>query len=107
MKDVNLESNSIKDDVFIENSTSPHYPSCSTFCNVDTPFSPDSSSNELDFELMQGSDIIHDQEEGNEIIKYPFHPLSFLILHEENSAIQLTHEICLIYQSLDVQLEEP
>lgn len=100
MEDLDLKSHSLQEDFLIETSYLTHYPLCSTACNAF------SSSNELAFESTQGSDIIHDQEEGNEFIVYPFHPLSFSILHEENSSIQVTHEIHSIYSSLDVQFEE-
>lgn len=65
MKYLDLESNLVRVDVLMETSSSPYYPFCSTFCNAlscdeDTPCSPSSSSNELDFELTQASGIIHD-----------------------------------------------
>lgn len=41
---------------------------------------------------------------GNFLFK--FHSLSFPIFLEENSSMQVTNEICLIYPSLDVKLEE-
>lgn len=57
--------------------------------------------------MSQRSEVIHDEEEGKEIIKYPFHSLSFPILHEGNSSVHVTHDICLVYPSLHVHLEEP
>ena len=76
----------------METSSLPHYPFCSSICNASicnegTPCSLCSSSNELDFQLKQGSEVIHDEEEGDQLIKDPFHSLSFPIAHEENSSI--------------------
>ena len=92
----------------METPSSPHYPLCSTFCNAltcdgDTPFSSISSSNELNFELTQNSEVIHDEKEGMWLINYPFDSLSFPIFHEENSSIQVTHEIFPVYPSLYVK----
>lgn len=111
LKYLDLESISVEEDVIMETSSSPHYPLCSTFCNSSTceeytPCCLCSSSNELDFKLTPDSEVIHDEEEGNKLIKYPFHSLSFPIFHEENSSIQVAHDICLIYPSLEVKLEE-
>lgn len=65
-----LESNSVKEDVLIENSSSSHYPLCSTVydsstCNGDNPRSLSSSSNELYSQFTQGDEIIHDVYENN------------------------------------------
>ena len=61
-KYLDLESSSVQEYVLMGTSSSPHYPLFSTICNAF------SSYNELGFELKQGSEIIHDQEEGNRII---------------------------------------
>ena len=94
----------------METSSSSHSPSYSTICNAltseeDTPCSSCSSFNLLEFELRQGSEVIYDEEEGEKIIKYPFHSLSFPILCKQDSLVQVTHESFPIYPSLDAQFE--
>lgn len=78
---------------------------CSSFCKALT-FDGDTSSNELDFELTHGGDIIHDEEERTKIIKNSFHSLSFPVVHGDYSLVQVTHEIRSIYSYLEVQSEE-
>lgn len=86
------KSDSVKEYVFIEASSSPHRPLCSANCNEsicdeDTPCSLFSSSDEL----SQGSEVVHDEIENNQNIEYFSHPLSSLLLHEDNSSNQLAH----------------
>lgn len=64
------EYDSVKEDVVIKNSSSFHYPLCSTICDVstydgDNPCSLSSSSNELYYEFTQGDEIIPDVNENN------------------------------------------
>lgn len=59
-KYLDLEYNSIKEDVLIETSSSPHYHWYSTFCKVLT-YDGDTLSHELDFEFRHGGEIIHDE----------------------------------------------
>jgi len=66
LKYLDIEYVSVKEDVLMETPSSPHSPLCSTFCNVltydeDTPCFSSSSSNELNFELTQDSEDIHDE----------------------------------------------
>lgn len=66
-KYIDIESDSYQEVVRFETSSSPHYPLCSIVCNSstceeDTPCSSSSLSNELDFELTQDSEVIHDEE---------------------------------------------
>jgi len=73
----------------METSSSSHYPLCATVCNAsncdeDTPFSLSSSYDELNSQLTQGSEVIHDEKRNNQIIEHPFYPSSFLVLHEDN-----------------------
>jgi len=111
-EDFNLdpESDSVKG-VLIETSSSSRYPLCTTICDTstcdkDTPCYLSSSSNELSSQLKQGSQIIHDANENNQMIKYSFHPSSSLPLHEDNSSNKLAHKIPSIHSSLNLQLEE-
>jgi len=64
--DLDLESTSIKEDVHIKNSPSPHYPLCPTIRNTstyneDTPSSFLSSSDVLSPRLTQGAEVVHDE----------------------------------------------
>lgn len=108
MKDLDLEYNLVKENALTKTSSSPHYPLCCTVCNASncTPWYSCSSSNELDYGLTQGSEVIHDENENKSPIKYPFNSSSFPILHKEISLVQVTHDIFPKYASLDVQLEE-
>ena len=63
---LDLESDSVKEDVLIETSSSSHYPLCSSLydastCDRDTPCPSIFSSDELTSQLTQGGDIIHDE----------------------------------------------
>jgi len=64
LKDLYLESNSVKEDILMESFSSVHYPLWPTIfnaltCEEDTPCSSSSSSNELNFGLTQCSEVIH------------------------------------------------
>lgn len=63
-------------------------------------------SHELNLEMIQDIENIHDEVESNQIIEHPFHPLSYLVLYGGNSSNQCDHEIFLIHTSLDLWLKE-
>lgn len=70
---------------------------CSTVCNASTcdrgnPCSSSSLSDELNYQLTQGSEIIDDENEHNQIINYSIHPSSYFLLHEDNSSNQISHD---------------
>lgn len=50
-------------------------------------------------QLMQGGEIIHDENENNKIIKYSFHPSSSILLHEDNCPNHISHQISLVHTS--------
>lgn len=67
LEDLDLKYNSIWENVLMETSSSPHYPLNSIVCNAsnfeeDSPCSLNRSSNELGFEMPQGSEVVHDEE---------------------------------------------
>lgn len=68
--------------------------------------SSSSLSHELNLEMRHVSKNIHDEEESNEIIEHPFHPLSSLVLYGGNSSNQCDHEIFLIHISSDLRSKE-
>lgn len=83
---LDLESNLDKEEVLIKNSSSSHYPLCSTIfdaytCDRDTPCSSSYSSNELNYELTQDGEIIHDENDNDKITEYSFHTSSYLLFH--------------------------
>ena len=109
---LDLEFASVKEDVPIETSPSPHVPLCPTIqntstCNKDTPCSLSYSSNELSPRLTQGSEVVHDEFENSQIAENSSHPSSYLLLHEDNSPNQLSHEISPIHLSLNALSKEP
>lgn len=57
-------------------------------------------------ELTQVSEIIHEEEESNEIIENPFHSISALVFLGGNSSNRLAHEILMIHTPLDLWLQE-
>lgn len=68
--------------------TSPlyHYPLRSTIyatstCDEDAPCSSSSSSGELTSQFTQGSEVIHNEKENNQIIEYHLHSLLSLVFH--------------------------
>lgn len=109
---LDLESGYVKEYFHIETSFSPHYPLCPIVCNKytcdrDNPCSLVSSSNELSPQLTQGSEVVHGEIENSQIIEYPSHSSSSLILHEDNSSNHLSHEISPNHFSLNMLSEEP
>lgn len=90
LKDLDQEPISVKENVFIEASSVTHFSLCYILY---MSFSLDIPPNKKDSELSQGSEVIHDEKGNNQIIECPFYPLSFLVLHEENSSVHVTHEI--------------
>jgi len=99
-----LEHASVKEDICIETSPSPHFPLCPTIhnastCGRDTPCSFFSPFDELSPQLTQGGDVVHDKIENCLIIERPSHFPSSLLLHEYNSSNHLpkakkSGEIC-------------
>jgi len=105
LKYLDLESVLVEENALIETPSLSLYPlwslvyDASTF-DEDTLCSSNSSLHELTSQLTQGSEVVHDERENNQIIEYPFHPISSLVLHQDNSLNQLAHEIFL---SLDLR----
>jgi len=100
-----------QEDLLIGTSSSAYYRLCHVACNIiscdeNIPCSLNIQSNELNFELIQGSEVIHDEEQNNEIIDHPFLSLQPPVLHKDDSLVQVTHETSLIYTSSDIQLKE-
>lgn len=59
-KDLDIEFDSVKEDVLMQTSSSAHYPLCSNICNAVTceeytPCSSRLSSHEFNFQMTQGS----------------------------------------------------
>lgn len=80
LEDLDLKVGSVQENVLMETSTSPHYTSYSTFCNKftceeDTPCFSSSLSNELDFELTQGCDAIHEKKKVRSLSS--IHPIPY------------------------------
>lgn len=99
---LDLESILVKEYVHIKTSSSPHYPLYLTICNPstcdeDTPCSWVSSFDEVSPWLTLGGEVVHDEIENYKIIENPSHPSSYLLLHEDNSSNNLSHEISLIH----------
>jgi len=57
--------------------------------------------------LTQDSEVVHDENENNQNTENSSHPSSSLLLHEDNSSNQLSHEISPMHLSLNVLSEEP
>jgi len=103
---LDLESNSVKEDVLTETSSSSQYPLFSTVCdtstcNGGTPCYLSLYYDELTSQLAQVGEIIHDANENNQIFEQSSQPSSSLHLHEEKSSNQLAHENSLICLSLN------
>jgi len=75
-------------------------------CDEDTSCSSFFASDELSPWLTQGSEVVNDETENNQIIESPSHPSSTLILHEGNYSNRISHEISLINLSLNLWPEE-
>lgn len=96
LKYLDLESDSVNEYVVMKTSSLSHYPLCSTIFYVstyeeDTPCYLSSSFDELTSQLTQGSEVIHTEQENNQIIEYSFHPSSSPVFHDDSSSNQIFH----------------
>lgn len=91
LKNLDMESISVEENALIETYSFSHYPLFSlvyneSTCDEDNPCSSISSSYKLTSQLTQGSEIVHDERENNQIIENSFYHVSSLILHEDKSS---------------------